>query len=59
MKPTLDWLANPEIFAVNREPAHSDHFCIVKGQQLRQLLNGTWKPDLVREVKSCPGTYIQ
>lgn len=43
MKPTLEWLANPEIFAVNREPAHSDHTCTVNGQALRQSLNGTWK----------------
>ena len=25
MKPTLDWLSNPEIFGVNRIQAHSDH----------------------------------
>ena len=43
MKPTLEWLAIPEIFAVNREPAHSDHLCTVGGQQLKQSLNGTWK----------------
>ncbi len=43
MKPTLEWLATPEIFAVNREPAHSDHLCTVGGQQLKQSLNGTWK----------------
>lgn len=43
MKPTPLWLANPEVFAVNREPAHSDHICTVNGQQFRQSLNGTWK----------------
>ena len=43
MKPTLEWLANPEIFEVNREKAHSDHLCTVNGQQLKQSLNGTWK----------------
>ncbi len=43
MKPTLDWLTDPEVFAVNREPAHSDHRCTVNGQPLRQSLNGTWK----------------
>ncbi|MBE6853962.1 MAG: DUF4981 domain-containing protein [Ruminococcus sp.] len=42
MKPTLEWLKNPEIFAVNREEAHSDHICTVNGQQLKQFLNGTW-----------------
>ncbi|MBQ8435713.1 MAG: DUF4981 domain-containing protein [Oscillospiraceae bacterium] len=43
MKPTLKWLENPEIFAVNREKAHSDHTYTVNGKQLVQSLNGTWK----------------
>lgn len=43
MKPTLDWLTNPEVFAVNREPAHSDHKFFHNGNALRQSLNGTWK----------------
>ena len=43
MKPTLEWLKNPEIFEVNREKAHTDHLCTVNGQQLKQSLNGTWK----------------
>ena len=43
MKPTLEWLKNPEIFSVNREKAHSDHICTVNGQQLKQSLNGIWK----------------
>ena len=59
MKPTLDWLANPEIFAVNREPAHSDHFCIVKGQQLRQLLNGTWKFHYCEHPDDRPTDFYQ
>ena len=42
-KPSLDWLCNPEIFQVNREPAHSDHRYTLYGQQSRQSLNGTWK----------------
>ena len=25
MEPTLDWLENPKVFAVNRCEAHSDH----------------------------------
>ena len=24
-KASLDWLSNPEVFAVNRLPAHSEH----------------------------------
>ena len=36
-------LENPEIFEINREPAHSDHKFYVNGQHTRQSLNGTWK----------------
>ena len=43
MKATLEWLANPEIFAVNRIPAHSDHRYFTSEGKLRQYLNGTWK----------------
>ena len=43
MKPTLEWLANPEIFEVNREKAHSDHTYTTKNGNLHQSLNGTWK----------------
>ncbi len=41
--PTLKWLADPEVFAVNREKAHSDHKYYVGNSDLRQFLNGTWK----------------
>ena len=43
MKPTLDWLNNPEVFAVNRLEAHSDHTFFCENNPLRQSLNGTWK----------------
>lgn len=43
MKPTLDWLINPEVFAVNRGAAHSDHRFYNERGELRQSLNGTWK----------------
>ena len=26
IKPSLDWLENPEVFRVNRVDAHSDHW---------------------------------
>lgn len=50
MKPTLEWLSNPEIFAVNREKAHSSHLFFEKEQDIkekplgsaRQSLNGEW-----------------
>ncbi|MBQ8845993.1 MAG: DUF4981 domain-containing protein [Lachnospiraceae bacterium] len=43
MKPTLDWLANPEVFEVNRQEAHSDHIFYCGDKLVRQSLNGTWK----------------
>lgn len=53
--PDLSWLENPEIFAVNRMAAHSDHRFYESMEEidsgsmrredmpLRQSLNGTWK----------------
>ncbi len=46
----LSWLSNPEIFAVNRKAAHSDHLYYETFEEareegdmpLRQSLNGTW-----------------
>ena len=50
MKYTLDWLINPEVFAVNRIAAHSDHRIYANhleadadNSSLIQNLNGTWK----------------
>ncbi len=43
LTPTLDWLCNPEVFAVNRLKAHSDHRFTVGGSELKQCLNGHWK----------------
>ena len=51
IKPTLDWLENPEIFRVNRIDAHSDHWFYEKMDQLKlednmalkQNLNGKWR----------------
>ena len=48
--PSLSWLADPEVFAVNRKAAHSDHLYYETMAQaraegnmpLRQSLNGTW-----------------
>ncbi len=42
-KPSLQWLSNPEVFAVNRAKAHSDHAYTVAGDDLRQYINGSWK----------------
>lgn len=39
----LAWLEDPEVFAVNRIDAHSDHLFFEGGRtDLRQCLNGTW-----------------
>lgn len=51
LNPDLSWLSNPEIFAVNRKQAHSDHTYYEtlgdaedrKPMALRQSLNGTWR----------------
>jgi beta-galactosidase len=51
IKPTLDWLENPEIFRVNRIDAHSDHWFYEKMEHIRlednmplkQNLNGKWR----------------
>ena len=46
---SLKWLEDPEVFAVNRIDAHSDHdYSIGSGEtggekKCRQSLNGTWK----------------
>ena len=49
MKPTLDWLSNPEIFQVNRCKAHSDHNFFKSVNEFYanessfvQCLNGKW-----------------
>ena len=54
MKPTLEWLANPEIYEVNREKAHSDHTYTTKDGNLRQSLNGTWKFNYTEHPDSRP-----
>ena len=41
--PSLAWLEDPAVFAVNRLPAHSDHRFYVDGQQPVQPLDGRWR----------------
>lgn len=51
LNPELAWLSDPEVFAVNRKQAHSDHLYYEnigdaegrKPMALRQSLNGIWK----------------
>lgn len=59
MKPTPLWLANPEVFEINREKAHSDHHCTVNGQQLRQSLNGIWKFSYTEHPDSRPVDFYK
>ena len=50
-KPSLDWLTDVEVFAVNRVPAYSDHQYYATMEEARKKeemsfrhsLNGTWK----------------
>ncbi|MDD3277305.1 MAG: glycoside hydrolase family 2 TIM barrel-domain containing protein [Lachnospiraceae bacterium] len=49
MRAELDWLSNPEVFAVNRCQAHSDHQFYINQEEkksgtnrLVQSLDGTW-----------------
>ncbi|GKU82162.1 glycoside hydrolase family 2 TIM barrel-domain containing protein [Niallia sp. NCCP-28] len=49
--PMLQWLEDPSVFAVNRIPAHSDHYYYetmkeakrLDSMMLRHSLNGNWK----------------
>ena len=59
MKPTLEWLANPEIYEVNREKAHSDHTYTTKDRNLRQSLNGTWKFNYTEHPDSRPADFYK
>ena len=43
MEPRKEWLTNPEVVAVNRREAHSDHNFYNENSTLHQSLNGTWK----------------
>jgi beta-galactosidase len=51
MKPNLSWLTDVSVFAVNRQPAHSDHRYYETKEEaeavapmvLRHGLNGSWK----------------
>ena len=40
---SLDWLTDPEIFQINRLPAHSDHYFFSDNEDLQLNLNGRWK----------------
>ncbi len=60
------FLTNPEIFQINRERAHSDHFFFTEeghsfGEEmpLRQSLNGTWKFAYAKSPKECNDDFYE
>lgn len=62
----LSWLENPEIFAVNRLPAHSDHkfYSSIESykqnnESLKQSLNGIWKFHWSPNPKLRPKDFIE
>ncbi len=59
MKPTLEWLADPEVFEINREKAHSDHSYTTKDGDLRQSLNGIWKFSYSEHPDSRPADFYK
>lgn len=59
MKYTLDWLSDPTVFAVNREPAHSDHSYFTEEGGLRQSLNGLWKFSYSEKPSERPADFYR
>lgn len=40
----MEWLSDPQVFAVNRLPAHSAHpYKGARGEEFQQILRGSWK----------------
>lgn len=66
MKADITWLDNPQVFGVNRIPAHSDHAfyesreaCERKESALRQSLNGEWRFCYSINAKSRPADFYK
>lgn len=60
MKFNRDWLADPQVFAVNRMPAHSSHpFKDAKDQDLYQRLDGTWQFHYAENLSAAPQDFDQ
>lgn len=65
--PSLDWLVDTSVFAVNRVPAHSDHVYYetldqAKAKQSmpwRQSLNGKWKFHYAENPSSRPADFYK
>ena len=66
LKPDLNWLSNPEVFAVNRLPAVSDHVAYpsaeaaeaARGTAFRQSLNGKWAFHMAENLNGRPDGFF-
>lgn len=59
MEAKREWLTNPEVFAVNRETAHSDHRHFDETGDLRQSLNGIWKFHYAENPEKRPSEFYR
>lgn len=66
MQADIRWLDAPQVFAVNRLPAHSDHRfygsmedCRRKTCGLIQSLNGTWRFQWSKSAGTCPAEFYR
>lgn len=66
MQADIRWLDDPQVFAVNRLPAHSDHRfygsmedCRRKTCGLAQSLNGTWRFQWSKSAGTCPAEFYR
>lgn len=59
MIPDIRWLDDPEVFAVGRMDAHSDHrWYTADGTELSQSLDGVWKFRWSRSPKERPENFF-
>ena len=65
-QPSLDWLTDVKIFAVNRLPAYSDHKYFTSEEEaatgemsLRHSLNGSWKFNYAASPASRPASFYE
>ncbi|MGN0376859.1 MAG: glycoside hydrolase family 2 TIM barrel-domain containing protein [Suilimivivens sp.] len=66
MNPQITWLDDPEVFQVNRLPAHSDHSFYQCPEEMRtgknsllQSLNGIWKFRYSENAKTRPTEFYK
>lgn len=67
LNPTTDWLTDVNVFAVNRLPAHSDHFYYetlgeaktASSMKMRYDLNGQWKFNYAINPVNRPVSFYQ